>query len=206
MGPQLYRCGNFKARKEAAVNILASMGPQLYRCGNVVDKTSEDMEFAALQWGRNFIVAEMSWDYPTCVGVVLASMRPQLYRCGNSAVAGVRATNTSASMRPQLYRCGNICGTCGSRSYRPASMGPQLYRCGNQAMAAAVRTGLSVLQWGRNFIVAEMRFAEHQCRRAQVASMGPQLYRCRNKLPDNLAFKGKASKLQWGRNFIVAEI
>ena len=134
MGPQLYRCGNSGIYAVSACRRNVSMGPQLYRCGNglisfvmiivwmwlqwgrnfIVAETEVGEGHPAcpfvLQWGRNFIVAEMSWDYPTCVGVVLASMRPQLYRCGNSAVAGVRATNTSASMRPQLYRCGNVVG------------------------------------------------------------------------------------------------
>ena len=61
-----------------------------------------------------------------------------------------------------------------------------------------------MLQWGRNFIVAETRMLDGDHRAVHAASMGPQLYRCRNGikcLPTNTA----AAWLQWGRNFIVAE-
>ena len=36
----------------------ASMGPQLYRCGNDSSVGSVIGLYSALQWGRNFIVAE----------------------------------------------------------------------------------------------------------------------------------------------------
>ena len=35
-------------------------------------------------------------------------------------------------------------------------MGPQLYRCGNREYADNERLERDVLQWGRNFIVAEI--------------------------------------------------
>ena len=88
-----------------------------------------------LQWGRNFIVAEM------------CSRRP--------------GYNWS-----------------GGRSYQ-ASMEPQLYRCGN-GKAALVTIGGGLLQWGRNFIVAEMQDQLAGSRATSQASMGPQLYRCGN--------------------------
>ena len=62
---------------------------------------------------------------------------------------------------------------------RRASMGPQLYRCGNKSSSDRVMSVLPLLQWGRNFIVAETRV---------------------NSVDTNLN-----TQLQWGRNFIVAE-
>ena len=60
-------------------------------------------------------------------------------------------------------------------------MGPQLYRCGNIATQYSVDFDYYMLQWGRNFIVAEI-------------------------MPKRLNAIAKAEVLQWGRNFIVAEI
>ena len=87
---------------------------------------------AALQWGRNFIVAETRRRSDIAGSIGLASMGPQLYRCGNMP-----------------YR-----DTALERGFL-ASMGPQLYRCGNKKKAGIALAGQIQLQWGRNFIVAE---------------------------------------------------
>ena len=58
-------------------------------------------------------------------------------------------------------------------------MGPQLYRCGNGNARSPVSDSRALLQWGRNFIVAE----------TVTDSSGD----------------GIEGVLQWGRNFIVAE-
>ena len=108
-----------------------------------------------------------------------------------------------------------------------ASMGPQLYRCGNARSSGSLSTGMSWLQWGRNFIVAEtedieqmklqilqsfngaatLSLRKHDMaaddKTKAAASMGPQLYRCGNT--GSAYPRGTTSKLQWGRNFIVAE-
>ena len=89
--------------------------------------------------------------------------------------------------------------------------------------------GYTVLQWGRNFIVAETFRRRLAVCRSSSASMGPQLYRCGNRTPCSSilvvlskCFNGAATlslrklnlffphlhkfvPLQWGRNFIVAE-
>ena len=72
-----------------------------------------------------------------------------------------------------------------------------------------------MLQWGRNFIVAETYVKPRRLdRRLKDASMGPQLYRCGNEMPRRLTQLEAASwgrnyresgGVQWGRNFIVAE-
>ena len=113
----------------------------------------------ALQWGRNFIVAEMS-----------SSLRMQPAappRFNGAATLSLRKSGWWGNWLSLLK----------------ASMGPQLYRCGNNpADANDVITHL--LQWGRNFIVAEIRTNRHKPGSSHGASMGPQLYRC-----GNLAFR-----------------
>ena len=82
-------------------------------------------------------------------------------------------------------------------------MGPQLYRCGNHYVGLGAPPGVDMLQWGRNFIVAETRPppgpspwgarfngaatlslrklpSPHNAVQGRAASMGPQLYRCGN--------------------------
>ena len=135
----------------------------------------------SLQWGRNFIVAETWWNVGVSVALACASMGPQLYRCGNGRLERLH------------------------RAERHASMGPQLYRCGNMAIVAVLMLAIYMLQWGRNFIVAETSrgmtgpLALALCfngaatlslrklggnavlgRHQGIASMGPQLYRCGN--------------------------
>ena len=63
----------------------------------------------------------------------------------------------------------------------------------------------SWLQWGRNFIVAEIDLGKQAPNTETAASMGPQLYRCGNLVGMFLGMQVYVS-LQWGRNFIVAEI
>ena len=83
-------------------------------------------------------------------------------------------------------------------------MEPQLYRCGN--VVAAGNDGPRVLlQWSRNFIVAEIRPRPRRCPSPRPASMEPQLYRCGNNVVSKLSVT-VSCMLQWSRNFIVAEI
>ena len=61
-----------------------------------------------------------------------------------------------------------------------------------------------LLQWGRNFCVAEMGYFLGTGENYQAASMGPQLLRCGNWIDHRRSIRINA--LQWGRNFCVAEI
>ena len=83
------------------------MGPQLYRCGNAYMYPADRQSRCVLQWGRNFIVAEMARLNPVMSYDNDASMGPQLYRCGNFFQAALVLHCGYASMGPQLYRCGN---------------------------------------------------------------------------------------------------
>ena len=133
-----------------------------------------------LQWGRNFIVAEMS------VLLVQAMETSRLQWGRNFIVAEIRG----------------LCDVAGLG--RPASMEPQLYRCGNDDSKYSTNWFTHELQWGRNFIVAEIIGREKTAvtrywlqwgrnfivaetgqhgqtqERGSHASMGPQLYRCGN--------------------------
>ena len=162
------------------LGVIASMGPQLYRRGNgalalglvpgnrcfngaaTLSLRKLCIVFASksttylLQWGRNFIVAEI---------LQIASLGCSIMHSFNGAailslrkwnlLRRARGVTLEASMGPQLYRCGN-----GSAHFLVglligASMGPQLYRCGNLSIGIVVYQ-LITLQWGRNFIVAEI--------------------------------------------------
>ena len=184
---------------------------------------------APLQWGRNFIVAEIRRECPIEETVVAASMGPQLYRCGNG-IPGQASQGAAAcaSMGPQLYRCGNLCTLQSSQTSAScfngaatlslrkfvavtqslfrhiASMGPQLYRCGNVYVIMIMITMATPLQWGRNFIVAEI------CRGRKTLFFVSELQWGRNFIVAEILItawdKDASRRLQWGRNFIVAEI
>ena len=133
-------------------------------------------------------------------GAATLSLRKRYCSCAGIADYG------GASMGPQLYRCGNAIGhatvvepsvgfngaatlslrkrsrpSTGAALGRVASMGPQLYCCGNMKYRLFLQLK-GQLQWGRNFIVAEIHMGRHWRHSDHDASMGPQLYRCGNQL------------------------
>ena len=157
-----------------------------------------------LQWGRNFIVAEITW-----VGLVIT-------------------TESQASMGPQLYRCGNQSLIDGLETPHTLLQWGRNFIVAEMAGSAMGLLFMAVLQWGRNFIVAEMDAIFLFWALHRAASMGPQLYRYGNaQVPlrsstPRIRFNGAATlslrkwaafkldmyelmPLQWGRNFTVAE-
>ena len=134
----------------------------------------------ALQWGRNFIVAETS----------RPGRNPQTRRTRFNGAATLSLRKPiNASLFAVKYcslqwgRNFIVAETRPSRNIAAkqfsASMGPQLYRCGNLCADLVPQVRRGALQWGRNFIVAE----------TWDVSRAPML----------------VLRLQWGRNFIVAE-
>ena len=108
-------------------------------------------------------------------------MGPQLYRCGNGSRLRFRPRKSDASMGPQLYRCGNSI---------IAHAASSIFVCFNGAATLSLRKPSTLpralstsrlLQWGRNFIVAETPPRPPGRRVFRPASMGPQLYRCGNQ-------------------------
>ena len=193
-------------KRDGAIRVIqgASMGPQLYRCGNPAILGQLFTAMNSLQWGRNFIVAEtQSLYFPWPRGDPLQWGR-------NFIVAetwpdsGGPAPCTWASMGPQLYRCGNAsafrdderrvpgfngAATLSLRKHRSTWKHTQrhgMLQWGRNFIVAETLIALVcavisiVLQWGRNFIVAETFLMSRYAIRPLDASMGPQLYRCGN--------------------------
>ena len=183
-----------------------------------------------LQWGRNFIVAEIRTVFQATAMHGQASMGPQLYRCGNPltrqfAAAPRTCFNGAATLSLRKCRCvrpvfrGRACfngaATLSLRKWK-------VCRCSLQAMPRF--NGAATLSLRKS--------SRRKAGRSKhvLASMGPQLYRCGNSASNpeppsyNLRFNGAATlslrkfptiwsetqntsrvSLQWGRNFIVAE-
>ncbi len=75
-------------------------------------------------------------------------------------------------------------------------------RVAESSRARTWRTGIKVLQWGRNMRVAESK-EQVRAGKKSLASMGPQHESC-----GKVALVAKPAygeKLQWGRNMRVAE-
>ena len=181
MGPQLYRCGNADHKRatcerRCSFNGAATLSLRKSVPGLGLRVPARGFNGAAtlslrkcsamgyvccltikLQWGRNFIVAEMS--HTSC-----GSTR----RCPSF--------NGAATLSLRKWRHRPQQGL-----KRHASMGPQLYRCGNSQFPIDAPVVIVLLQWGRNFIVAEIYRIIRPGRRRIPASMGPQLYRCGNR-------------------------
>ena len=168
--------------RQLVANQGASMGPQLYRCGNSRARYVTTAPPARFNGAATLSLRKLSTgragSAPAAAcfnGAATLSLR----KCEKlTAVAPPPLIH--ASMGPQLYRCGNEEYAVVRAEAVIASMGPQLYRCGNQTNAQFNLLHTYLLQWGRNFIVAEIGICLgglYPCRRA---SMGPQLYRCGN--------------------------
>ena len=192
MGPQLYRCGNFEklfgyAQRQQCFNGAAtlslrkyatfgrqcdlrsnaSMGPQLYRCGNMVFVKPRLVYLNQLQWGRNFIVAEIRKKRQS---------KPRR-NCFNGA-----ATLSLRKYRGPVPTTDLCNGLQWGRNFIVAEISAMPQPWG----------GHSLLQWGRNFIVAEIPFSNFKLFVANCASMGPQLYRCGNPPSQQHANRSKA--------------
>ena len=207
MGPQLYRCGNGRTGHKRHETVSGFNGAatlslrkshadsqpvrltaarfngaatlSLRKCPNMADRPKAK---PWLQWGRNFIVAEISQR------ATMSKVRSVKLQWGRNFIVAEMITaylagnqKQDASMGPQLYRCGNI--------KRTDNHGPKSLRF-NGAATLSLRklaprphssANAPLLQWGRNFIVAEILL-----RGACVGRL--------------------SAALQWGRNFIVAEI
>ncbi len=141
MGPQLYRCGN-----DANGMNLIWFGLNVLQWGRnfIVAEISQEKNYqeaqTLLQWGRNFIVAEIHTASYAKIALLnrfngAATLSLRKYPV---SLGPVRAT-CRASMGPQLYRCGNYFEIGSYHIQYDASMGPQLYRCGNTKKSGLYR-------------------------------------------------------------------
>ncbi len=83
-------------------------------------------------------------------------------------------------------------------------MGPQLYRCGDLLRTSFTLNLELLLQWGRNFIVAETPITSNSITTTPVLQWGRNFI-----VAETEALISQRPEpvltLQWGRNFIVAE-
>ena len=210
---------------------LASMGPQLYRCGNLIGGMIRSNRFVCFNGAatlslRKFSKSETSFT----VGINSFNGAATLSLRKFQGSKKVPSRTRNASMGPQLYRCGNLQLSKKSKHIsRGASMGPQLYRCGNHCVCECVIRAkklqwgrnfivaeirpplvgslpfLPLLQWGRNFIVAEMEAARYDSRKILESFNGAATLSLRKWLVTGTVHS-VIGVLQWGRNFIVAEM
>ena len=154
-----------------------------------------------LQWSRNFSVADCKSSTVRLYGLIIASMEPQLFSCGLPKAANTSKLIDKASMEPQLFSCGLLVTTDKDQQFESASMEPQLFSCGlinNQwKMYSLVRASMepqlfscglpmskagvkasSMLQWSRNFSVADCCLQPSRHCPSKSASMEPQLFSC----------------------------
>ena len=84
-------------------------------------------------------------------------------------------------MGPQLYRCGNHWHSRYDPGVSPVlQWGRNFIVAETRAYGIDAQAGTGTLQWGRNFIVAETLKVSFSVWLFRIASMGPQLYRCGN--------------------------
>ncbi len=133
-----------------------------------------------LQWGRNFIVAEMNIPHVLVILVACASMGPQLYRCGNN----------SETTSPETTKlCFNGAATLSLRKYDSSVPAPSGNIGFNGAATLSLRKSLIYYgyQHGKTRFngAATLSLRKYEVRMELLhngyASMGPQLYRCGNE-------------------------
>ena len=156
MGPQLCSCGNAPAQtccimSYSSFNGAATLqlrkllvgcdsdsaydrfnGAATLQLRKPLPKGGTSIKWTALQWGRNFAVAETG-DSPTQAGIALAaSMGPQLCSCGNREKLITRKVPYRELQWGRNFAVAET-GADPPTSDRPslASMGPQLCSCGN---------------------------------------------------------------------------
>ena len=180
MGPQLYRCGNTRTHWVQRTSRVRFNGAATLSLRKYPYRDWKNVESVRFNGAATLSLRKSGGTPMSMETQAEASMGPQLYRCGNqrieyrptlqeycfngAATLSLRKcilredikVHCRASMGPQLYRCGNRGKDPAERPGLHASMGPQLYRCGNQSLIDGLETPHTLLQWGRNFIVAEM--------------------------------------------------
>ena len=179
--------------------------PQLCSCGNPAWKWRWNPGCATtLQWGRNFAVAETG-----CVG------SGRMARSGFNGAATLQLRKPShATIATRAYR-----GFNGAATLQLRKQGGQVVGYGrfsllqwgrNFAVAetwrSTARTPLTrlMLQWGRNFAVAEtIQKLEHRSKYGDRFNGAATLQL--RKLASGGACGRLSDWLQWGRNFAVAE-
>ena len=158
------------------LRIRASMGPQHTRCGKcglvavVVDKYG-------LQWGRNILVAEsQKGRHENCIcrsfnGAATYSLRKGR---GPRPCSGSWSSFNGAA----TYSLRKASAPTDGRTRGARFNGAATYSLRKDAALGEFSTGLKLLQWGRNILVAESNGPLGKAYGHPPASMGPQHTRC----------------------------
>ena len=141
--------------------------------------THNDTSANSLQWGRNFIVAEIPQEH------ILGNPSGLLQWGRNFIVAEMDVAPWRVSGR---RTCFNGAATLSLRKCEP--------------LPADLST-LARLQWGRNFIVAEM--CVWTCAKVSILSLQWGRNFIVAEMSSAYPHISGQGELQWGRNFIVAE-
>ena len=182
MEPQLFSCGLLKILPTPQSVVTCFNGAATFQLRIAVCELIDKSSLVALQWSRNFSVADCKTVKANLTTAKEASMEPQLFSCGlmfayfvggyyfmlqwsrNFSVADCqwrysgRVEIGMASMEPQLFSCG-LHGKTGL-------LCPQVNGCFNGAATFQLRIATTLaqkaidakqLQWSRNFSVADCK-------------------------------------------------
>ena len=134
-----------------------------------------------LQWGRNFIVAEIRLRSLAAAAPHTASMGPQLYRCGNVAslqdtLSDLQRFNGAATLSLRKCWIRSLDGTRWEASFNgAATLSLRKYDiAAGRSYAPTSFNGAATLS------LRKFGQTANQVRNLRYASMGPQLYRCGN--------------------------
>ena len=227
MEPQLFSCGLPRSQDDPASHLTASMEPQLFSCGLINNNDPKRRIENSCNGAATFqLRIAGSNSQPTVFK--LASMEPQLFSCGLCAITvqpahdqfcfngaatfqlriawkqyTVHNSHCNASMEPQLFSCGLFFNTALSYSEYDASMEPQLFSCGLMSEDDKSKDVASMLQWSRNFSVAD-------CWQYDSVWVGEPRFNGAATFQLRIVKKLQARNdlhnlLQWSRNFSVAD-
>ena len=205
MGPQLYRCGNKSNRSRTMTSIPSLQWGRNFIVAEMREECWRHADVYGLQWGRNFIVAEITpysswawWESRCFNGAATLSLRKSETQARR--VAGSDRFNGAAtlSLRKLAWQSGNAVGS--RRFNGAATLSLRKFFASTFPFALLIgfngAATLSLRKYAGNLLIVTD---------PPAASMGPQLYRCGNLITSCTNSFGTPS-LQWGRNFIVAEI
>ncbi len=142
------------------------MGPRSFDRGNLNDAAFVDQQRAALQWGRDLLIAEIKriqWLHNT--QYTLQWGRDLLIAEMHNALPCL--VDMTASMGPRSFDRGNITNSC------PSTLCQSRLQWGRDLLIAEMNTAIQsaahrvVLQWGRDLLIAEIRT---RCRRLDIYS------------------------------------
>ena len=171
-----------------------------------MDSVDPPSKWVTLQWGRNFIVAEMRlralrvrFSVQGFNGAATLSLRKSgmnaiartlheaLQWGRNFIVAEIYQQKLQYALESELQWGRNFIVAemyhiqyQGPTASVLASMGPQLYRCGNMRREKEIRHGHLCFNGAATLSLRKYGIRYHTCANPAMASMGPQLYRCGN--------------------------